>query len=444
MRRDLLGRTGLSLAIRLGGIALNFLALLVLARSIDAGELGRWAWAAELIALLAAMAGLGFNMIAIRVVPDCLIARDAAQLARFVRRGLLAALAGSALAGLGLLGALQAGWLMPGIDRHALALMVLVLAAFAALRFVQEVMRGAGRLVWAQLGEQVLWPLALLGAACWLAASGGQAMPVLLAGQLALLAGLSITLAAASLRIARDILLPADHTPAAPVDWLAGGLPLALCAALSLLLKRGDLIALGMLADAQAVAFYTPASRYAALLVLGQAAASMAAAGRMRALWRSGDLRGLQRLLDEMAAISVLFALPLCALFWLLPETMLGVFGADYAAAAEVLRLLVTAQLVNCWTGPIAALVVAAGLERVFTVATASACALLLGGLALLVPRWGMTGAAAASLIGIAGLNLAMVAVIWRRTGLVCWARPGPLAALALSPFGACRRARAQ
>jgi len=61
---------------------------------------------------------------------------------------------------------------------------------------------------------------------------------------------------------------------------------------------------------------------------------------------------------------------------------------------------------------------------------TAAAAALLIALLVLLVPRWGMIGAATASLAGIAALNVGMAAIVWRRTGLICWARPAGFAGL--------------
>lgn len=429
----LLGRTGVSLTIRLLGIAINFLALLVLARALDPALLGLWAWAGELVALLCVLSAAGLNMIAIRVVPDCLIARDRAGLRRFVRGGLLAGVVGSALGGLALLLAWRGGWLMSGFDGAMIALMAALLFAFTSLRFMQEVMRGAGRLVMAQVGEQLAWPVVLLAAALCLllAPQAGSAAALLLAAQVAVFGGFCAALAVVSERIVQDIRLRASLPRTSPRTWLAGGLPLAVCAAFSVFLKRGDMIALGALGDAREVAFYTPASRYAALLVLGQAAASMASAARMREWWRLGNRAQLQRCLDQMAAISVIFALPLCLAFCLVPGPLLSLFGPEFAAAAGVLQLLACAQLVNCWTGPVACAVVACDLERVFTLATAAAAVLLVAMLAVLVPRWGMIGAASASLASIAALNLSMAWVVWRRTRLVCWARPTGFAGLA-------------
>ena len=432
-RLNLRGPTSVSLVIRLAGIALNFLALLVLARALDPAELGLWAWAGEVVALLCVVSAAGFNMIAIRVVPDCLVARDAAGLRRFVRAGLLAGLVGSAISGLAILAAWSVGWLLPGLNAAMAALMVAVLFAFTALRFSQEVMRGAGRLVLAQVGEQVVWPMLLMAAALglWFLPVSGSAVAMLLAAQLLAFAALWVLLATVSERIIADITAPEAAPQAGPRKWLAGGISLAVCAALSVFLKRGDMIVLGALGDAREVALYAPASRYAALLVLGQAAASMVSGSRMRTMWRTGNRAELQHNLDQMAAISVLFAAPLCLALWLFPGSLLGLFGAEFTAAAGVLQVLALAQLINCWTGPVACAVVACDLERAFTAMTATAAALLLALLFALVPRWGMIGAATASMAGIATLNVGMAAIVWRKTGLKCWARPAAFAGFA-------------
>jgi O-antigen/teichoic acid export membrane protein len=428
----MIGRTGVSLAIRLAGIGLGFLALMVLVRALGPAEFGLWSWALEVVALACVASGLGLNQIAVRVVPDCLVTRDAAGLRRFIGAGLLAGLGGSLALALAGAAAWWLGLTPEGIDLRLAGLMALLLVIFTALRFVQEVVRGSERIVLAQAGEQLVWPLALLCMALtlWLTAAGQGGAGLLLGAQVVVFAALGVGLAMHGWRLADRILLPASrHQPGAG-EYLAGGLPLAVSATLSLFLKRGDLIVLGALGTAHEVAFYTPASRYAALLVLGQAAASMAFAPRMRVLWCTGDRAGLQACLDRMAAISVLFALPLALAFWLVPAPLMALFGGEFIAAVGVLQVLALGQMVNCWTGPIACAVVACDLERPFAVMTAGAAALLLVLLALLVPRFGMIGAAGASLAGIAFLNLGMAGLIWRQTGLVCWARPAGFAGL--------------
>ncbi len=97
--------------------------------------------------------------------------------------------------------------------------------------------------------------------------------------------------------------------------------------------------------------------------------------------------------------------LPLFGLILVVPEELLAVFGSDYRAGALTLQIIGVGQLVNVATGAIGLLLSLAGYERTWL----KICALFLGLNLLLnlllVPSFGIIGAASASAITVAGMH---------------------------------------
>jgi O-antigen/teichoic acid export membrane protein len=356
--------------------------------------------------------------------------RDGADLRRFVWRALLTVLLCSAAIGGLLLLARQADAMPATITPTLLGFVVALLMALTALRIAQECLRAAKRITLSQVVEQLAWPLALL---CAGGASVAGLVGLSLVGVLALqlgLYGLAAIILIWTLFAATPYQSPSRGLPPAPTSqWFLVGVPLALAAALSVLLNRGDILALGAAVSAAQIAPYTAASRYAALLVLGQAAASAVAAAVMRDYWREGDRENLQHAIDRTAGVSAIFALPLAAVFIALPEPLLRFYGSGYVAGDMVLRLLAIGQLVNALTGPVALIVIVCDLARAYTIAMIGAVVLQIALLGTLIPRFGTLGAASAALIALTALNLGLAVIIKQKLGLRSWATPGAVAA---------------
>lgn len=422
--RYLYAGASLSLIIRVGGVGILFLGNLLLARSLPQATYGLYAYAIELVALCSVIAALGFDQIAIRVIPDHLAEADGRGLRSFVFGAIgIIVFCTMVLGGLLLL-ARNGGAMPPTITLELLGLIVLLLLGLTGLRLAQEALRAAKRIALSQIVEQMLWPIALCVVGAGLVAG-------LVRLSLAEILGLQIAIYfAAAIFLLGVLFRMAPVSQRAPVaigshrEWLAMGVPLALAAAMSVLLNRGDILALGTAVSAEELAPYTAASRYAALLVLGLAAASAVAAGVMRDFWRERELVSLQHAIDKSAGLAAIFAVPLALLLIVAPGPLLSLYGPGYVAGDTALRLLAAGQLVNALTGPVALIVIVCDLGRTYTAAMLASVLLLIALLAWLIPLLGLVGAAWSALAALSSLNISLAYIIARRTGLRSWATP--------------------
>jgi O-antigen/teichoic acid export membrane protein len=120
------------------------------------------------------------------------------------------------------------------------------------------------------------------------------------------------------------------------------------------------------------------------------------------------DRRRLQMLLTRSAQVQfggvLLLSLPL----FVAPEPILVlVYGQQYAAAADVLRIILLGQLVTTGFGLNAAVLNMTHYERRVTRALGIGLVLNIVGIALLVPAFGMVGAAVGYVLSMLAWNVA-------------------------------------
>lgn len=407
-----------------------FVGNVLLARAVSTSTFGLYAYVIELVALGAVLALVGFDQNAIRIIPALVATNERRALRRFICYGLVVAVGSVGLLSIVMTWAWYRGAMPANMTAGTLALVLLLLFGLCVLRFAQESLRARHRIALSQIIEQFIWPAILtIFAAMALVFDFGATVQELLVLQVAVFLIGGGCLFAAFARIPLDtsaVELQADarETPSA---WLRSGAALALAAAMSVFLNRGDLLALGSTHSSDQLAPYVAASRYAALLVLGLGAASAAGGASMRRQWSGGDHGALQDTVDRTTGISVLFALPLALVFIFFPAWPLSLYGAPYIAGAVPLRLLVLAQAVNVATGPVATLVIVCDQVRPYFIIMASCVGLFVLSLWLLVPRAGSSGAALAVLLSLSVLNIALARILFMRTGIRSWLTPGCL-----------------
>jgi O-antigen/teichoic acid export membrane protein len=108
-------------------------------------------------------------------------------------------------------------------------------------------------------------------------------------------------------------------------------------------------------------------------------------------------------------------ALPVAGVMLVWPGELLSLFGADYEAGTFVLRALAVGQLINAATGPVGYALLMSGQERAFARITAGALALAIASHSVVIPLFGIEGAAVVSAVVIGTQNVIMRAVFQRR-----------------------------
>jgi O-antigen/teichoic acid export membrane protein len=109
---------------------------------------------------------------------------------------------------------------------------------------------------------------------------------------------------------------------------------------------------------------------------------------------------------------NVSLAIPVFAVLLLLPGPLLRLFGPGYAAGATALAILAAGQLFNAATGPLGQLINMSGRPYVTLVNNAAVAILNIVGCVLLIPRYGLTGAACSTTASITLVNVIKLAQV--------------------------------
>lgn len=409
-----------SLGIKVASAGLAFLLHMLLARLLGSAEYGDYAYALTWIGLIGLVCAAGMDTAAVRFVGSYVGAERWSELRGFRRRalGIVGGLSGLAAA------LLAAGaWLARDALGHGLAV-VFVLAALlipvnVLLNVSTSVLQGLKRVVLAMAPTGVVRPVLLAALVLgWFVLSprpldAATAIVLNLAAALAVLALVWI-LMRRSLPGAARSRQPAYETR----RWVAVALPLLFLSGMHLLIRRTDILMIGVLIDTEAAGIYTVGSRTAEFAAFGLSAANVIVAPLIAELHTREERDDLQRVFTLGARGSFLFALLVTLGLVTVGGPLLGLFGPEFRNAYGPMLVLASGQTLGAFVGSVGYLMTMTGQEREMSVVLGVAAVANVALNAALIPLFGLMGAAAATTLSLVAWNVALAWIGARRLGI--------------------------
>ncbi|TCH99799.1 hypothetical protein EJV46_03770 [Roseococcus sp. SYP-B2431] len=387
---------------------------LALALSLGASGAGQIYLGLAIVILVGTFARCGLDQASMRALA---VAAQAGDLP--AARGIvLTALGAIALLGglLSLLLFLAAPLLSGHVFGEGVPAPMLRAIAFGVIGLALQVAAGAqlsalGRPIAGQIVSSVLWPMVAMA---YLVLPGATATGTALTLTLAQLAA-----AALGFWLIRQRLrgMAAAIRPAlAPMRAVA--LPLFGADLAQILMGYLPILALGLVASEVEIGQFGMASRLSILLTVLAVAMYAARGPRFAQLFAAGDLAGLERAARAASHLVAGAGLAMALVLWCFPATILGLMGQDFRPASPVLVILVAGQFAITLTSQAHALLVMTRHERDLWHNSLIAAAVLLVGLAVLLPRYEGVGAALAAAGAYAVFGLANVLRARQRLGI--------------------------
>jgi O-antigen/teichoic acid export membrane protein len=406
-----------SLAVQIAAIVLGLGQALILARTLGATDYGMFATAAGVSAILAAIAVGGFDQYAVRELSRLRADGDLPTALTFIRFGNRSALAASLVAGGGLavVAGVYAGAESDWRTTFMLAAAATPLATLLLLRAGQ--LRGLGAVVIAQVPVAVVRPgaMILLLGAFWMAGLQMTAPHGMTAWLLACIAAL--VMASAALRPRAAVLNVAAPAPALTRQWLVDASPFLGSTVVVIVFSQANTLMLAGLAGPDAAGLYQPITYLAPVLSLPVSALAMPLAPRIVEVWRRGEETTLRRITWMYTAATFAGASLIGIAVLVLGEHMLSFFGPEFVAVAPALAWVVAATVIYAALGPSEILLSMMDAQHIVFAGSIFALTLTVTLAGLLIPSWGLEGAAIALAAGIVAGRLAMLTVIVHRFG---------------------------
>jgi O-antigen/teichoic acid export membrane protein len=232
-------------------------------------------------------------------------------------------------------------------------------------------------------------------------------------------AGIVALLVCGAMLLRRRPVAMRTHPPAVHARaWLSAAIPITVMTGLYIGNGRVGTILLGSLTGPEAAGIYALALRGADRVMFALVAVNTALSPTFAALHAKEDVAGLQRVVTQGARLIFALALPVAAFMLLLGHVFLGIFGAEFVAGATALRILVLGQLVNVLMGPVGVLLVMAGRERLAMYGFAAGLVSNLALAAMLIPAYGVEGAAWAATVSMVVWNVVLGVLTARSLGV--------------------------
>jgi len=191
-----------------------------------------------------------------------------------------------------------------------------------------------------------------------------------------------------------------------PRGFWAFTTPRGIASLAKITLQRIDIVLVAIMMGPGQAAVYTAATRFLVVGQLGNTAISMAAQPRFTELFALGDRRSANVIYQVTTAWLVLLTWPLYLLAVVYGPEVLSVFGHSYKAGADVMLILGLTMLLATACGQVDMVLITTGRSSWSLVNGLLAVAVNVSLDLVLIPRYGITGAAIGWAVAIIVTNL--------------------------------------
>jgi len=421
LRQQLLEALRGTVLLRVVSLASTFLGSVVLARSLGASAFGTYSFVFAVTTLLALPSQVGIPTLLVRETAAAEARREWARLKGLWGWATKVILLTSFV--IALLAFATVILLPQSIDGELETTLIagLLLVPLVALGSARSAaLRGLRLIVKGQLPDSVIRPVLLIVFvfAYWQISgkvSASQAMFLHVgAAAIAFMVG-AVMLWRARPDEIRDV--HPDYSAAS--QWWRAAIPLAMISGLQVVSNQTGVVLLGILRSGADVALFKVATSAAILMTFGLQITNMIISPHVARLHAVQDKRRLARLAGLGALGGTAVSLPLFLVFVLAGESLLSlVYGAEYGSAFVPLVVLAGAQIINVAFGSTGVLLNMTGYERLAArwLAVSAGINILLS--LILIPEFGVYGAAWASALSVVVWNVAFWTLARRKLGI--------------------------
>jgi O-antigen/teichoic acid export membrane protein len=304
-------------------------------------------------------------------------------------------------------------------DKTSISIIYLSIPVIALSYIFSEVLRGM-RLIGLSGIIQLVAPYGIAILVIWSAYYLSANVP--LAGALAFFAGY-----ACSALLGIIFILKATTASGTSLfshySVVAKGAPYALWSSLIIFaMSSGDIIILGYFVPSDNVAYYFAAARTASLISVGMVGINSIIAPMIASAYRENNINHLAQVVRIGARLSLSVAVFLIGFLFISGEWVLSFFGKGYEDSFVLLLILLLGQLVNSAVGAVLYIMLMSNQEkrsaRILAVVIVTMLALYL----IIIPMYGIKGAAIVTALGVVAWNLGMMRSIYKTLGVITYA----------------------
>lgn len=414
--------------IRLVGAVLAYGSQVVLARWLGQFDYGIFAVVWTWMLILAAVTALGFQTSVLRFIPEYETGGQFDLLRGLLLSSRAITVAFSvAVAAAGCLGV----YLFEDFITDYYVMPIYLIAVCLPFYTLFEVQDGIARSQnWTELSITVnyVWRPLLLLAVLAVIGMAGFPLDATTACYAAIVTSCVITVlqtVGLQLRLPRRV--PPGPKRYRTATWVKVSLPIFMVEGFFILLTGSDVVIVSQFLPPEQVAVYFAAVKTMAIIHFVYFAVKAACGHRFSQLYYSGDRQGFADRVRDAVAWTFWPSLAIAAGLLASGHFLLSLFGDDFAAGYPLMGILVVGLLARASVGPVDVLMNMSGHQRICAMVYGSTFVLNIVLNFILIPPFGLTGAAVATTGAMIFETITLAIVVKRRLGLTLFiaAHPG-------------------
>lgn len=410
----------LTFGLRIYGAAIALLTQILLARTLGAEELGVYVFAWTWVSLIAFLTPLGFDTASVRFIPTYQTQGRWDLLRGLIRYTfVIAGLCAVLCMGLGYGIVFLSTEPESSVYRDAVMLALLMAPLLTVLRIFEVTARGFSWITWAHLPSYGIRPtlFVVLCLAVFFLWGDPSAEKAMLAAIVSCLLTLAVQWRAHNQQLPRQV---KDATALSDKRyWLVTAMPLLLASSFEMVLENTDLIMLGLLQGPLETGIYNAGLRISGCLLFVLFAVQAFSAPKIAKLYAEENREEMIRFVRQARFWIFLPTIAGALVIVIGGDFLLSLFGQEFRNAYPAMLILIGAIVVRAAMGPIDSLLIMTGHQKPVALCLGVAALLNLIVNALLIPRYGIFGAALATCMSTLIEAIVLSFIATRKHGLV-------------------------
>ncbi len=422
---NIVSGAGLTMGGKLVGGMGQYIYLAILSKLLGSSGLGLYTLGVTVLNLGSLFSRLGLDLGIIKFIAQYRGKNDLPRVKGVLRDALILSLTVSSLLALAL-GGWGGRWLATLFRKPDLAgVLTILVPALPLLTFVMIVFaatQGARRMAYSAIGYHVFLPAAdlVLVGALWLVERTN--LQTITAAHAAALFAAAVVACIFLLRVFPEF-RPGRAAVSTP-ELIGISLSLLPVLMLNFILMWTDTLMIGYFMNAAAVGIYNIAMKTALMIGLILTAFNSMFAPTISDLYSQGRFQDLQHIFKVVTRWVLTISLSAFMVLMLLAGDILALFGPDFIPGVSPLRILSLAQFLNAAVGAVALMLSMAGRHRLVMYNSVASGTMNIILNYLLIPRYGITGAAVASCASLTTINLIMLLQVRQLMGMHPFSKP--------------------
>ncbi|MBL7805246.1 MAG: flippase [Saprospiraceae bacterium] len=403
---ELVRGSGLTLGIRLAGIALSYAFSLAVTNWLGPEAFGDYTFFVLMINVLAIFSALGFDGLVVRHIAACAARNELAGIAVFHRSAIRAQVMTATGLAILLLLLHQTGWFSSWTNGVWVFGVTLAILPQTLLKYFSQAFKALRKIRWYALFNYVATPLFALIILLGIQAGGNPKAPVW-----AQTAALWIALIAAVYvwyRTFHGAASKEETAPERPISmtgFVRQSWPFLLTTSVMFFNHWADQIVLKTLRGSYDLGIYAAGNRIVNLVTIPLMAVNSIAAPKLARAWAQADHNELRKSAQQATRLIFWTSAPVLLCVVVLAGPLLRLFGPQFSEGVLAMQILALGQCCNVMVGPTGAVLNMTRYDRLMNKLALASLSVNIVVSLLFTPTWGAAGAAMGSAAGLAVLN---------------------------------------